>query len=316
MRFNQPLKYKEVCKEMNDEFLIAKGTYRKYQLKRWQMNYEIEKIGTYYFIKRELTEDEKYIKANEDSFTKIIENLIIWYLDNQDGYMVYLSYDDLFGILKLVNTSYHSARINKIDEVDKFDSSSLITRDETELDGKNMMYRYLSIFFESSEKIMKDSLNYVLKDMVNKNMLLLNTGFKLYDKVLITTEGKKKFIWKTRICTPEQNSEIMGIQNAILKKYGLTTNSQFYYETPETRNKIKDEMKLEVSKKFSCDSYSKVLVMNLAKEVISKNCDNLNLDFIISNKTMINKILNSKCKQMLLLPDNLKNDFVNKYNKI
>ena len=52
MKYNQPLKYKEICKEMDDEVLMSEGTNRKRQLKRWQNEYEIEKVRSYYFIKR------------------------------------------------------------------------------------------------------------------------------------------------------------------------------------------------------------------------------------------------------------------------
>lgn len=319
MIYNKPLKYKDICEQMNDDILPSKSTNRKYQLKRWENNYEIEKIGTYYFIKRELTDEEKYIKANENSFKEIIERLLMWYLNESEDYIVYLSYDDLFGILKMVNNSYHQARINKSDEVDSFDLKNIKTKEETELYGKNIIYRYLSIFFDSSEKIMKDSLNYVFKDMVNKNMILLNSGFKLYTKKRIEeTNGKIKYIWDTKICTPNENSEIMTIQDSILKEYGMIKNTQYYIIDKKTQNEIKEKMINKVCEKFHCDSYSKVLILNLAKEVIAKDCKDeyINLDFILSNKCMVNKLLTSKCKEMLLLPDTLKENFVNKYNKI
>ena len=65
MKYNQPLKYKEICKEMDDEVYSGHGSSRIHQLKRWQKEYEIEKVKTYYFIKRPLTDEEKYIKLNE-----------------------------------------------------------------------------------------------------------------------------------------------------------------------------------------------------------------------------------------------------------
>ena len=50
---------------MDDEVLESHGSLRNCQLKRWQKEYEIEKVKTYYFIKRPLTDEEKYIKLNE-----------------------------------------------------------------------------------------------------------------------------------------------------------------------------------------------------------------------------------------------------------
>ena len=105
--------------------------------------------------------------------------------------MAYLSYDDLFGILKMVNGSYHTAKMHKNDEIDSFDTKSFRTKDETDIEGKYMIARYLSIFFDSSENIMKDSLEYVLKDMVNKNMILLGNGFKTYKKELVNSNWKR-----------------------------------------------------------------------------------------------------------------------------
>lgn len=318
MIYNKPLKYKDICEQMNDDVLPSKSTNRKYQLKRWESNYEIEKVGTYYFIKRELTDEEKYIKANENSFKEIIERLLMWYLNESEDYIVYLSYDDLFGILKMVNNSYHQARIHKLDEVDNFNIKDIKTKEETEIDGKNIVYRYLSIFFDSSEKIMKDSLNYVFKDMVNRNMILLNSGFKLYTKKRIEINGKYKYVWDTKICTPSENSEIMTIQNSVLKEYGMTKNTQYYTVDKKTQNEIREKMINKVSEKFNCDSYAKVLILNLAKEVIAKDCEDeyVNLDFMLSNKYTVNKLLTTKCKEMLLLPDKLKESFINKYNKI
>ena len=311
MKYNQPLKYKEICKEMDDEVLVSEGTNRKRQLKRWQNEYEIEKVRSYYFIKRELTDDEKYLKANENSFKQIIENLLMWYLNELEEDMAYLSYDALFGILKMVNGSYHTAKMHKNDEIDSFDTKSFRTKDETDIEGKYMIARYLSIFFDSSENIMKDSLEYVLKDMVNKNMILLGNGFKTYKKELVNS----KWIWRTKVCSTAENAEIMKVQDSVLHRYGLEKNSQFYYMNREVQEAIRNDMREGVSNKLHCDFYSKILVLTLSKDVIAKDCEdnNLTLDFILSNKYSVNKLLNSKCKEMLLLPDSLKKDFIDKY---
>ena len=76
------------------------------------------------------------------------------------------------------------------------------------------------------------------------------------------------------------------------------------------------EMNNEISRKFNCDSYSKILILVLGKEVIKSNCENMNLDFIISNKNMVKKLMETKNKNMLILPDKLKDDFIREYNKV
>ena len=65
MKYNQPLKYKEICKEMDDEVYESHGSIRKRQLKRWRLNYEIIHEKTYYTIIRELTSDEKEFMREE-----------------------------------------------------------------------------------------------------------------------------------------------------------------------------------------------------------------------------------------------------------
>ena len=75
MKYNQPLKYKEICKEMDDEVYSGHGSSRIHQFKRWQKEYEIEKVKTYYFVKRQLTDEEKYIKLNEGKLTDIIKKI-------------------------------------------------------------------------------------------------------------------------------------------------------------------------------------------------------------------------------------------------
>ena len=42
MKYNQPLKYKEICKEMDDEVYSGHGSSRIHQLKRWQKEYELK----------------------------------------------------------------------------------------------------------------------------------------------------------------------------------------------------------------------------------------------------------------------------------
>lgn len=70
MRFNQPMKYKEICEEIGDELLKAEGSKRDYQLKRWQLDYEIIHENTYYTIIRELTPDEKEFMREEATTRK------------------------------------------------------------------------------------------------------------------------------------------------------------------------------------------------------------------------------------------------------
>lgn len=57
MRLNEPLSYKEVCAEMND-VLKTGGKNRKLQLEKWQQNYDIEKVGMKYIIKRKYKTEE------------------------------------------------------------------------------------------------------------------------------------------------------------------------------------------------------------------------------------------------------------------
>lgn len=57
MRLNEPLSYKEVCAEMND-VLKTGGKNRKLQLEKWQQDYDIEKVGMKYIIKRKYRKEE------------------------------------------------------------------------------------------------------------------------------------------------------------------------------------------------------------------------------------------------------------------
>ena len=318
MKYNQPLKYKEICKEMDDEVLESHGSSRIHQFKRWQKEYEIEKVKTYYFVKRQLTDEEKYIKLNEGKLTDIIKKILLWYLNTQPDYKIYITYDELFSILAFVNKEYHKARFNKANEVEKFDYKSLAVMDESEEDAKSYMYRYLSIFFDASERVMKDTLNYVLKKMQSENMMLVNKGFKFDKKIKVYDEEtkKEKYYWKESICSPQEISDILTIQNTVLKNHGLSSNEQVYGLSYSERNDVFTEMNNEISRKFNCDSYSKILILVLGKEVIKSNCENMNLDFIISNKNMVKKLMETKNKNMLILPDKLKDDFIREYNKV
>ena len=61
---------------------------------------------------------------------------------------------------------------------------------------------------------MKDSLEYVLKDMVNKNMILLGNGFKTYKKELVNS----KWIWRTKVCSTAENAEINLLKGKLFMK--------------------------------------------------------------------------------------------------
>ena len=303
--YNKPFKYKEICEIMNDEYISTNNGSRERneQIKKWKTDYEIHKEGSYYFIIRELTEDEKYILKNQKEATRIIQEVIIWYLYNQNKYKVYLTYNKLFEILHFVNEEYNKARFQTLNET---------LSKEFETTEQALSYKqYLDKFFYVSKDIMADMLNYVFKLLQADNAIIIkNHHFAFYDSESYIDEStqKVKRFWKTTICTDKEVSKILSIQNETMESYEVKP-SQYYYCTNETKKEIKNKMEENVRKEFGHSKYSKVIEFLVSIEVVEKEYNNISLDFDIINKAVNEKLKKSKrIKDLTYLEE-----FLNKY---
>ena len=155
LEFNRKRGYKasELCKIFGRGKL--KGGYLTTFINELKSNYEIEKKGQYYFIRRELTEEEKNLNMAKGYYQKAIEAVLSNKLAKIEGNKYCFSTMELLISLGMVTDDYKYCKYN-INE-----TALILEADPYEIE------KYVNVSYEL--------LSYLIKNVIDT----------LYDKALV-----------------------------------------------------------------------------------------------------------------------------------
>lgn len=269
LRLNELLNYKEVCEEMNDTLAFG-GRSRKQQLVKWQREYEIEKIGTKYIIKRELKEYEKTIAESHGKFTTYIENLLVWihktkYKGNSD---IRMGYRELFEYLNIVNSTYyptkysHKKQYEYLTEENKFNKLDI-----------NDTTKELFIFFDTSHNLLKRMIKDSLESMQKNNLIVYSKAYRLY-KEIYNTETKQT-IFESHDCTDEEISQILTFYGDIMLKFNITTGREIFLLNNTLKKEFYAQVDDLIKEKYGynnhCETFKIIVADNLENRINVSN---------------------------------------------
>ena len=307
--YNTPLKYKEICEIMNEPLATgSKG--RQLQLTKWQQFYDIDKIGTKYYIKKKYSEEELQLIEHSGKYTSYITDKLLYYFNLIQETEATISYYDIYEITNMVNNTYHEGKNNMYTDREK----ELVKFDAVEdnilaLTQEDIIYSSLSSFFETSSKLLKQNIDNAVKSMEQKGLIVSNKSFILYKKPIKC--GKVSIPQPKHICNADEISIMLDIKNEALRSVGLT-KKQLYFAHPSVKKEYHNYIRTKIKELFGYDYYTNAIHFIIGKKSVEHE-----LKFHKSNKINRNvqtQMLESK-EMNKKITSYLNKQFVNEYIK-
>lgn len=301
--------YNEFCELTNSTPVTPKQ--KVAQFNEWSKYMDLTKGYNKITLNKVYNTDEMLLISHNRKFTEYISDLIIMYLANSNKKVETLTYKELAEYLYMVNKNYYKAKYKKMEYIDEFEMHTDILYFTKDAAAKHI-YNDMGMFFNITDKIIKEIIRNALKSLENKGLIICNTNFKLYKTVKVK---ESQYVTKTYICNDDQRKEFLNIRKKIMIKHNV--------------NKLQDIIYL---KKDERDSYFKDLRVALQSSPILNNCSKYANAFdieygdkavqyeykriIAENKKIINNNLQYKLlttKELECINNALKVQFIDKF---
>lgn len=269
--------YEEFC-EITKEPILELGSKTK-QLK--VLNNFMNIIPSYGKITITNIYDEKELLFLEHraKFTEYIEDLLILHLSKDNTHKVTMTYSEMAKYFYMVNNTYYETKNNKRWEY----INALPTKSTTyysKEDSENDKYRDIGIFFNVTDKIIKEIVNNALKSLKQRSLILYSDTFKLYK--MEYNETLKKYIQKEYICNEHQRSIFLDIRKKTMKEYGIKKLQDIIYLSKEIRAdyfKVLSDRLKDCDELYNCPIYANAWnieygengIKHEAKRILSQN---------------------------------------------
>lgn len=281
---NKIYKYPELCEAFGEH--IEAGNSKTAQVKRWQQQYLIEKIGTKYKVIRELTDrDRQYIKE-VNSFSDYLQNWVLSLIceeqelvPEQSEYI--LTYRQLIEYSPLVNRFYYSAK-NDIFNNYKFD----FERDKQLTGIETNIYR--KRWFSVVEKMNKELVDYALTCLQGRGLILYMPYFVFYKRTY-NEKGTLQIV--TTVPDKEEVEKFMKYRLDAVKELGYTDLKDIFRFSADEHSAF--DIKINnYLKENGYHSYSNAAKIIVAKDLY-KDVGNYMININV-NEEQQTRLLNSK----------------------
>lgn len=288
--FNKPIKYREICEMMEDEEKKG-GKDRKYQLIKWQKKYEIEKNKTWYIIKREYSEREKFLISNSDKFTANIELILLNQIKNSGDTQTIMTYKDIFERLSMINSNYYKA---KYKDFNLFLNQILYEHrkelcyygsEEEKKDREKEVSKNMRKYFWRANNILKEIIHNSLESMQKRDLIIFSRAFRLIKTTNITNDKGEliTIVEKRHNSTPEEDSKILGIIDRVKKEMG---DKQLFFMTNVEKNKYYSRIDEIVNEELGYNHCHEAIRIIMSESALQR--DLIKIDFISDAKMLLN----------------------------
>lgn len=264
--YNKPLKYKEICEIMNEPVSNSGSKGRQLQLAKWKQFYDIDKIGTKYYIKKKYSEEELQLIEHSGKYASYIADKLLYYFDLIQETEATISYYDIYEITNMVNTNYHIGKnnmyTNRDKELIKFDT---IEDNILELTKEDIIFSSLNSFFETSNKLLKQNVDNAVKSMAQKGLIVYNESFILYKKPIKC--GDIYIPQPKHICNADEISIMLDIKNEALNRLGLSKR-QLYFAPRQIKKEYHNYVLDRIKELFGYDYYTNAIHFIIGKKSV------------------------------------------------
>lgn len=273
IKYNEPIKYNEICAMFNDPPVKTGSKGRQLQLRKWQQYYDIEKIGMYYFIKKKYDKDELDLIENSGKYTSYITDKLLAYLSCVKDKEITLSFYDIYEITTMVNEKYHKGKNNLHTrkngvEVQKFhvDVGNFM-KNELVTNNEKIVKLSLYTFFKISNKLLRQNVYNALKSMYKKGLIIYHDSFIFYKKPDKLSNGEVIY-YPPHICDNYEVGKMLDFKAESLRYVGLKSAKELYCSSIEIQNKYYDYLLSKIKNTFGYDSYTNAVKLILGNKAI------------------------------------------------
>ena len=279
--------YKELCKIVGWE--EKKANSRKAQFKYLDCVCKWHKEGQKIFIDKIYGEVNMKKKVDNRTghynieYIKYIEALILNYLAEKEGNVIFLSKYMLLNKLKMINNNYSFCK-GRIDKLSKF----------SEIDTENIYE-----FYASTDKTLIGNLEKALNNLANKSLIKWskektvcecvdnNDTFQIEDEVIIDEFGEETHTYKNkldlnyRVANDFENAKILYYEAEYQDKFNREGKQDIvkHGEWKQFKQYVSENLKNDLGIVFYYDSYK--IIFNY--EHIYKELINV-CDYLLTNK--------------------------------
>lgn len=304
------LSYNKFCDIINEP--LFKGKKRTIQLKNISNYMSLTRGYDKITINKVYNENEMLLIEHNVKFTEYISDLIVMYLANSTQKMETLTYKEFAEYFYMVNKDYYKAKYKKHNYTNNFKIQTNMVS-FTKDDGAQRIHEDIGIFFNITDRIIKEIIKNALKSLRNKGLILYSDNFKLYKNV--PTGINNTYITKTYVCNKKQRKEFLDVRKNIMKKHHIEKLQDIIYLNHNSRESYFQDLKYNMAKSAilnHCTKYANAFNIEYGDKAIEYEYKRL----LQKNKGMINNNMQYKLlttKELKCINDTLKSQFIDNF---
>ena len=277
MEFEKELSYKQICSLMGEEE-SSSGNVRKYQLERWQEQYDIEKIGRgKYIVHKQLTKEESQAIKDRKNYSNFLQATLLQFLSESESSTTVYTYRDIREHLLMVNKNYFPVKYYQKELNLKVPHQ--YTEELTEALKK--------IWFDNADSHDEYAIKAALRKLSDKHLISIKETHVFYKHVILPNGNTVSS--KPQVATDEQEAEFLQVGLDYLEKIGCKNVGELY-----SKNKFLQQgyyrALVNYIKSLGFDRYARAFVITRASE-LNRLVKSFAPEF---NEMQVNRYLKSK----------------------
>lgn len=277
MEFEKELSYKQICSLMGEEE-SSSGNVRKYQLERWQTQYDIEKVGRgKYIVHKQLSEEETQAIKDRKNYSNFLQATLLQFLSESESSTTVYTYRDIREHLLMVNKNYFPVKYYQKELNLKVPHQ--YTEELTEALKK--------IWFDNADSHDEYAIKAALRKLSDKHLISIKETHVFYKHVILPNGNTVSS--KPQVATDEQEAEFLQVGLDYLEKIGCKNVGELY-----SKNKFLQQgyyrALVNYIKSLGFDRYARAFVITRASE-LNRLVKSFAPEF---NEMQVNRYLKSK----------------------
>lgn len=277
MDYEKELSYKELCKIFNEKESKS-GNVRKYQMERWQTQYDIEKVGRgKYIIHKQLSKEESQAIKDRKNYSNFLQATLLQFLSESEFSTTVYTYRDIREHLLMVNKNYFPVKYYQKELNLKVPHQ--YTEELTEALKK--------IWFDNADSHDEYAIKAALRKLNDKHLISIKETHVFYKHIKLPNGNTISS--QPQVATDEQEAKFLQTGLEYLEKIGCKNVGELY-----SKNKFIQQgyyrALVNYIKTLGFDRYARAFVITRASE-LNRLVKSFAPEF---NEIQVNRYLKSK----------------------
>lgn len=300
MEFEKELSYKQLC-FLTGEKESSSGNVRKYQLERWQEQYDIEKIGRgKYIVHGQLTKEESQAIKDRKNYANFLQATLLQFLSESEASTTVYTYRDIREHLMMVNPNYFPVKYYQKELNIKV--SHKYTEELTEALKK--------IWFDNADSHDEYAIKATLRKLSDRRLISIKETHVFYKHIKLPNGNTVSS--KPELATDEQEAQFLQVGIEYLNKVGCKNVGELYSKSKIIQQGYYRAL-VNYIKTLGYDRYARAFVITRASE-LNRMVKFLAPEF---NEMQVNRYL--KSKRFNSIPKDMNEQLINeliKYHRV